>query len=181
MTMPTRIRLFPSWLVPALALTVVGCGSQDARAEGTNDAAALAVAESSAPPVTFAGAHTGTVHVFKSPTCGCCNGWIEHMREAGFTVEAEDTQSLAQVKRELGIPNDLHSCHTAIVDGFVIEGHVPAETVAAALEDRGDLTGIAVPGMPIGSPGMEVPGRAADSYDVIGFTENGERRVVARH
>jgi len=123
----------------------------------------------------------GTVYVFKSATCGCCSAWIEHMEAAGFTVEAEDTEVLADVKRQVGLPSDLQSCHTAIVDGLIVEGHVPAQTVQDVLADRGDLAGIAVPGMPIGSPGMEMPGQAADAYDVIGFTKDGARRVVERH
>ena len=122
-----------------------------------------------------------TMTVFKTPSCGCCSIWADHMREAGFVVEVHDANSLADVKRQSGVPDDLHSCHTAIVQGLVVEGHVPAETIKDVLADRQGLKGIAVPGMPIGSPGMEMPGRAADPYEVVGFGEDGTRTVVARH
>jgi len=122
-----------------------------------------------------------TVQVYKTPTCGCCNGWVAHLEEDGFTVESQDLNDLTPVKDEMGVPTELRSCHTAVIDGLVIEGHVPAETIRQVLADRGDLAGIAVPGMPLGSPGMEVPGREADSYRVIGFTADGARRVVAQH
>ena len=126
-------------------------------------------------------ANVGTVMVFKTPSCGCCANWVEHMRAAGFTVEVTDANSLSDVKRRAGVPDDLQSCHTAIVDGLVVEGHVPASTVKQVLAYRDGLKGIAVPGMPTGSPGMEVPGQAADKYDVVGFTEDGTRTVVSRH
>ncbi len=137
-------------------------------------------------PVNLAQAgHTAqalpTIHVYKTPTCGCCGGWIEHMEAAGYTVESEDLDDLTEVKDRLGVPTDLRSCHTATVNGLVIEGHVPAETIAEVLADQGDLAGITVPGMPIGSPGMEMPGRDADAYEVVGYTADGTRSVVARH
>lgn len=107
------------------------------------------------------------VTVYKSPTCGCCSDWVDHMREAGFDVTVEDVADLDAVKREHGVPGPLQSCHTAIVDGYVIEGHVPADLVARLLAERpADAWGIAVPGMPAGSPGME-QGGSRDPYDVI--------------
>ncbi len=164
------------------SLTVVAACADAEATEGVPSAAAESgesVALASAPAASAL--DIGTVTVFKTPSCGCCVVWVDHMREAGFTVEVTDTNSLADVKRQAGVPEDLHTCHTAIVDGLVIEGHVPASTVQQVLADRKGLKGIAVPGMPIGSPGMEVPGRAADAYDVIGFTEDGTRTVVSRH
>lgn len=163
------------------ALMVSGCGGAEAaqhdHAEPVETASAEPVASSSHASTPEA----GTVVVFKTPTCGCCVKWVDHMREAGFAVEVNDVASLTDVKRQAGVPADLQSCHTAIVDGLVIEGHVPASTVQQVLAERGDLHGIAVPGMPIGSPGMEVPGRAADPYDVIGFSQDGTRTVVSQH
>lgn len=118
------------------------------------------------------------VVVYKSPTCGCCTGWVDHMRESGFEVEAVDVDygQLAERKTEAGIPQDLGSCHTAMAEGYSVEGHVPAETVARLLAERPeDVRGIAVPGMPIGSPGMEGPN--PQPYDVIAIRKDGSRYV----
>ena len=110
-------------------------------------------------PATLVGPDAPTMTVFKSPTCGCCSMWIEHVEAAGFTVDARDRDDMAAVKDSLGLPSDLSSCHTGVVDGYVIEGHVPAQYVAQVLEERPDVLGLSVPGMPIGSPGMEVGDR----------------------
>ncbi len=121
------------------------------------------------------------VTVWKSPNCGCCGGWVEHLRANGFTVEVEDIedpQELSALKAEMGVTSDLASCHTARVGDLVVEGHVPADAIRRflALEDpEGD--GLAVPGMPIGSPGMEVPGRGAEPYQVLAFDDDGSVRV----
>lgn len=119
------------------------------------------------------------VTVYKSPTCGCCTKWMDHLKAAGFTVEAVDQADVSPVKAEHGVPRDLASCHTAIVDGYVVEGHVPADLIKKMLRERPALAGIAVPGMPIGSPGME-QGDRKDPYDVVAFYRNGERQVYAR-
>ncbi|BBK38131.1 CopG family transcriptional regulator [Allostella sp. ATCC 35155] len=107
-----------------------------------------------------------TLTVFKDPACGCCDGWVAHMRQAGFrvTVAAGDVYA---AKERLGVPEDLASCHTATVDGYVIEGHAPADAVRRLLAERPAATGLAVPGMPAGSPGME--GGAPETYDVVVF------------
>jgi hypothetical protein len=115
------------------------------------------------------------VTVWKSPTCGCCARWVDHMRAAGFRVEVHDTDALEPVKREHGVPGHLESCHTARVEGFTVEGHVPADVIRRLLRQRPEIDGIAVPGMPMGSPGMEGPRK--DPYDVIGFSRNGETFV----
>src|SRR6056297_475789 len=100
----------------------------------------------------------GQMEVFKSPTCGCCSAWIEHMSRAGFSVDARDVdqEALYVLKARSGITPDLASCHTAFVDGFVVEGHVPAADIERLLTERPDAIGLSVPGMPIGSPGMEM-------------------------
>jgi len=108
------------------------------------------------------------VLVYKSPTCGCCNAWISHMREAGFEVEARDIDDVSVIKRQSGIPQQLWSCHTALIDGYVIEGHTPAGEIQRLLAERPDMIGLAVPGMPAGSPGMETSGPNQD-YTVYGF------------
>lgn len=118
------------------------------------------------------------VMVYKSPTCGCCSKWVEHLEENGFTVKTTDQADVSPVKRKVGLPGNLASCHTGIVDGYVVEGHVPAEAVKKMLREKPDIVGIAVPGMPIGSPGME-QGDRVDSYDVIAFERDGKTSVYA--
>lgn len=105
------------------------------------------------------------VEVWKSPTCGCCNEWIRHMQANGFSVKTFDTGN-AMMRRALGIPTDLGGCHTARVEGYAIEGHVPAREVRRLLDERPDAIGLAVPGMPIGAPGME-QGSRIDPYTVL--------------
>jgi hypothetical protein len=107
--------------------------------------------------------------VYKDASCGCCGGWVEHMIKAGYRVTAIDVNDLAAVKTRYGVLNQLASCHTAEIAGFVVEGHVPAAAVDQLLASRPLLRGLAVPGMPVGSPGMEVPGQSPERYDVIGF------------
>lgn len=118
------------------------------------------------------------VTTFKSPTCGCCADWEDHLREEGFSVRSIETHDMGSIKAEAGVPNGLGSCHSAHVEGYVVEGHVPAGAIRKLLSERPEgVHGIAVPGMPIGSPGMEVPGRAAESFDVIAFDERGRTTV----
>lgn len=112
-----------------------------------------------------------TVH--KDPDCGCCNGWIVHLERAGFAVTAVDTRRMNAVKARLGVPSELASCHTAEIDGYVIEGHVPAAAIERLLAERPPARGLAVPGMPIGSPGME--GGEPETYDVLLFGPAGTR------
>lgn len=119
-----------------------------------------------------------TITVYKSPTCGCCAKWVDHVKEHGFTVVTHDTNDLTRVKAMAGVPARLSSCHTAIVDGYVIEGHVPADLIQKLLEERPEVVGLAVPGMPMGSPGMEGPYKEA--YDVLLFRRDGTTDVYAR-
>jgi len=121
-----------------------------------------------------------TLTVFKSPTCGCCSKWVEHMEAAGFNVRVEDVQDLSAIKARFHVPGTLHACHTALVEGYVIEGHVPAADVWRLLREKPDVTGLAVPGMPVGSPGME-QGFRVDPYDVLAFTTDGRTQVFARY
>jgi hypothetical protein len=119
-----------------------------------------------------------TIVVSKDPNCGCCVGWAEHLRASGFTVDVRDLTDLAPVKARLGVPSDLAACHTAEIGGYVIEGHVPASAIRRLLREKPQAKGLAVPGMPVGSPGMEVPGSAPEEYTVILFGR--ERRDYAR-
>ena len=115
--------------------------------------------------------------VNKDPNCGCCSGWVKHIQAAGFTVDVVDTGQLNRVKAKLGVPDDLAACHTAEIAGYVIEGHVPATAVKRLLAEKPNAKGLAVPGMPVGSPGMEVEGAPPDTYDVILFGP-GQRRFA---
>jgi hypothetical protein len=117
--------------------------------------------------------------VYKTSTCGCCSKWVDHMRAHGFDVKTEDVQDIGRVKTEHGVPPQLGSCHTSLVGGYVIEGHGPADAVQRLLRERPKVTGISVPGMPVGSPGMEVPGRR-DSYNIVTFDRSGPLAVFER-
>lgn len=123
--------------------------------------------------------HAQEITVYKTPTCGCCTKWVEHLEQYGFEATVVSLNDLSPVKSRLGVPNGLRSCHTAETGGYVIEGHVPAADIARVLEERPDASGLAVPGMPVGSPGME-HGERKDPYDVILF-EGDERKVYTAH
>ena len=119
------------------------------------------------------------VQVYKSPTCGCCSKWVAHLEANGFKVEATDVNDMSLIKRSYGIPGALASCHTAVVGDYLVEGHVPAEDIVQLLKQKPAIKGIAVPGMPIGSPGME--GSNPEAYDVVSFKANGETEVFSSH
>ncbi|MGH7457695.1 MAG: DUF411 domain-containing protein [Longimicrobiaceae bacterium] len=154
-------------------------------------ASLLAVAGCSEPPPEQLSQDTGNsasraalagaplVTIYKSPTCGCCANWVEHLQENGFRTEVHDSNELGSVKSEHAVPPDLSACHTALVDGYVVEGHVPAETIRKLLAERPRVAGVAVPGMPMGSPGMEGP--YSESYQVLTFTVQGETGVYATY
>ena len=117
------------------------------------------------------------ITVYKSPTCGCCTKWVVHLEENGFEVETTDMPNVTPMKQRLGLPQALSSCHTAVVGGYVVEGHVPADVIKRMLDEEPEIAGIAVPGMPIGSPGMEGPNPRP--YDVIAFKKDGAQEVFA--
>ncbi len=113
-------------------------------------------------------ADTGpAIKVSKDPNCGCCNGWVAHLRRNGFTATVVETADMQAVKTRLGVPAELNSCHTAEIAGYIVEGHVPAQAIRRLLAERPDALGVAVPGMPIGSPGME--GGRPEIYEVLLF------------
>lgn len=116
----------------------------------------------------------------RDPNCGCCGGWVTHAQAAGFQVEVIEAADLAPLKARLGVPEALMSCHTAEIGGYVVEGHVPAAAIKRLLAERPQAKGIAVAGMPVGSPGMEIPGRPPETYEVLLFAV-GEQRVFARY
>lgn len=119
------------------------------------------------------------ISVYKTPTCGCCKKWVNHLREKGFTVETHDQPSLTALKQEQGVPKGAEACHTALVDGYVIEGHVPAREIARLLEERPPVRGLVVPGMPLGSPGMEAD--RTEAYSVLAFDDTGRVSTFARY
>jgi hypothetical protein len=114
-----------------------------------------------------------TVTMYKTVGCGCCAIWADHLRKAGFKVSAMDVSDLARVKNAYGVPPAAHTCHTALIDGYVVEGHVPIDAIQKLLKERPKVAGLAVPGMPIGSPGME-SGSRKDPYDVLAFDQDGK-------
>jgi hypothetical protein len=151
--------------IAALSVLLVASGCN------RTDAAAGEVIDGDLPEMT----------VYKSPTCGCCVVWAEYMEAEGFTVHQVDVPNLNEIRAEMGVPVTLGACHTAVIGDFVVEGHVPAGDVIRLLREAPDARGIAVPGMPIGSPGMEVPGRAPQAYETYLFTAEGTASVFARH
>lgn len=118
--------------------------------------------------------------VTRDPNCGCCGNWVKHVKAAGFPVDVVEVEDVAPLKARLGVPDALASCHTAEVGGYVLEGHVPAEAIKRLLAERPRVAGLAVAGMPVGSPGMEVPGQAPDAYEVVVFSA-GRQNVFARY
>jgi hypothetical protein len=144
-------------IVPACMFAVAVAAGQTSK-----PAAAL-------PPVT----------VYKSATCGCCSQWVEHMKAAGFVVKALDVDDIEVPKKTYGVPAAAKSCHTAVVGGYVVEGHVPADAVQRMLREKPAIAGIAVPGMPMGSPGMEMGGQK-DPYSVVAFDKAGKTTVYEK-
>jgi hypothetical protein len=126
-------------------------------------------------------AYPATLTIYKSPTCGCCAKWVDYVKAAGFRTVVHDEDDMDQVKDRLGVPKSLRSCHTAQVDRYIIEGHVPAEDIRRLLEQEPKLAGLAAPGMPASSPGMAVPGAPREPYEVVAFQVDGKSEVYAKH
>lgn len=130
-----------------------------------------------APPVVSA----AEVTVYKDPNCGCCSKWVDHLRANGFAVKSHDVQDVTPYEVRHGVPQHLGACHTAVVEGYAIEGHVPAQDIKRLLQERPNVQGLAVPGMPVGSPGMEHPGGIKHPYAVVTFDKTGKTTVYAEH
>lgn len=118
-----------------------------------------------------------TLELWKQRGCGCCTAWAKHLEAAGIRTVTHEVDDLAAVRAAAGVPADLGGCHTARIGGYVVEGHVPAEAVQRMLRERPAILGLAVPGMPLGSPGMEIEGQPAEPYDVMAFAADGSRQV----
>lgn len=124
----------------------------------------------------------GTLVVYRTPYCGCCKGWVVHMSRAGFSPTINELEDLAPVRARYGVPFKLSSCHTGVIGGYVIEGHVPPEDVTRLLREKPKALGLTVPGMPIGSPGMEVPNRPAERFQTLLLLDRSARtQVFATH
>lgn len=149
--------------------------------------AQTAVIAASTAPATSAAQQVPTnkalplVTVHKDPNCGCCGGWAEHMRAAGFPVQIHDTDDMLAVKQRLGIGEGMYSCHTSEIDGYVIEGHVPVEDIRRLLAERPEARGLVLPGMPIGSPGMESPDGYRQPFTVGLLQHDGSVRAFSQH
>src|SRR3981081_3507476 len=137
----------------------------------------IAGAASMLPFGTLSAAAEPIVTVHRDPNCGCCLGWVQHLQKAGFPTKVLETKDLDAVKTRFGVPDDLAACHTAEVSGYVIEGHVPAAALRRFLAEKPNAAGLAVPGMPVGSPGME--GVTPEKYDVVLFGANGRRTYMS--
>jgi len=121
------------------------------------------------------------ITVYKDKSCGCCGHWIDHLRAEGFEVIAKDSTRMAEIKANFGVSRNLQSCHTAVVDGYVIEGHVPASDIKRLLREKPDLLGLSAPGMPQKSPGMQPPGLPPKDYDVLSFDHKGRVELFRRY
>jgi hypothetical protein len=129
----------------------------------------------------IAAADPKTMTIYMSPTCGCCAKWVDHVKAAGFTTVVHQDEDMETVKDSLGVPKDLRSCHTALVEKYLIEGHVPAADITSLLVKRPRAAGLAAPGMPASSPGMAVPGQPHEPYEVVLFRQDGSSEVYAKH
>lgn len=158
-------------LVLGATVSLAACARQ-APAQATATAAASLDSAAETLPLVL---------VHKSPSCNCCALWVKHLRDAGFTVQVENTDNLSPIKERVGVPYAKGSCHTAEVGGYFVEGHVPAEDVKRLLAQRPDAKGLVLPGMPMGSPGMEVPDGRAQSYTVELVGRDGKTTAFAQH
>ncbi|HEY9738332.1 MAG TPA: DUF411 domain-containing protein [Trichocoleus sp.] len=162
-------RLFNQTVLRSLFLSVVGSSILGVRPRQAQAGTVFRQAE-----------ETGAATVYRDPACGCCHQWVDYLKGQGFQVTDYVREDMAAVKRELGVPSSMESCHTAVIDGYVIEGHVPAEDIRRLLRERPAAVGIAVPGMPVGTPGMEMSDRK-DNFSVVLFTQNGQTTDFNRY
>ena len=159
-----------------VVVALSGCAKDEPRAVA---AAESSKAEAAQPAATLASTASGPkVTVYKTPSCGCCVKWVDHLKEHGFTVETMDMPDLSMVKHKYLVADSLESCHTAVVGDYVIEGHVPADVIQKLLKEKPAVLGLAVPGMPMGSPGME--GAIKEKYDILTFDRAGKTTVYAQ-
>lgn len=173
-------------LVASFAIALTGCSKVDSPGATTAGAVAATPAATGGDPQEMADVAAMTadprlVVVHKTESCGCCHLWVEHMEKNGFKVAVRNVTDVNAIKERVGVPDGMHSCHTAQVGGYFIEGHVPAADVARLLEERPDARGVTVPGMPLGSPGMEVASGDTQPYEVVLVARDGATSVFAQH
>lgn len=125
-------------------------------------------------------ARSAELKIYKSPSCGCCGAWVDHVEASGLSTAVHEMEDVTPVAKKLGVPDAMRSCHTAVIDGYFVEGHVPATDIRKLLRERPRARGIAVPGMPIGSPGMEQSGRR-DAFDTMLVLRDGSTRAFVKH
>jgi hypothetical protein len=175
-------------VLTALGFLLAGCAQPGTDKSSTSRNKAEAPESKTSPqkaetnPAQPSGDSAKAITVYKSPTCGCCSKWEEHLTKAGFRVTSKPTDNMAEIRKQYNVPDKMQSCHTAIIDGYVIEGHVPADDVKKLLETRpADVAGLAAPGMPPKSPGMQPEGEKPSGYDVLSFDRQGNSKVFASY
>jgi len=162
-------------VVLVAGLLAVGCSNAGDSAKATTGTSAPAIADHSTAQAK------PKVVMYKPLTCDCCTGWAEHLRKDGFSVVVKKHEDMDAIKTKFGVSEKLASCHTAIVDGYVIEGHVPAADVERLLKERPDIVGLTAPGMPMKSPGMQAVGQKPQGYTVLAFDKDGNTTVFHRY
>jgi hypothetical protein len=174
-------------LAIAMAMSLTACSRDDSTKQVSaetppSETHVASAAPSTEMPVMPASAMSSTssdvVKVYKDARCGCCKEWVKHLEQNGFKVETMDMPDLSAVKQKYGVMPEIQACHTAVVGGYAIEGHVPADLIIRMLKEKPAIAGLAVPGMPSGSPGME--GAMKEQYDVLTFDRAGRTTVYAR-
>lgn len=177
----TAMALAASTALTACARTPSPPNVENRQGSAASEPVVLPTQDREVPPASDSAMALPLMVVHKSPSCGCCGLWVDHMRQAGFRVEVRNADNVNPVKERLGVPYGKGSCHTAEVGGYFIEGHVPAEDVKRLLADRPDAKGLVLPGMPLGSPGMEVPDGTVQAYTVELVDKLGVTTAYARH
>ncbi|HEX2724020.1 MAG TPA: DUF411 domain-containing protein [Gemmatimonadaceae bacterium] len=176
----TRMRT--NGLIIVLAFAAGACTKQSNVSDADDRAKVIEPAApgtaSTAPAVKVASASGVPIKVYKDPNCGCCKAWIQHLEQNGFKVEVMDMPDLSAVKSKYGVKQELQACHTATVGDYTVEGHVPADLIHRMLKEKPAIAGLAVPGMPAGSPGME--GATRERYDILTFDRAGRTTVYAQ-
>jgi hypothetical protein len=158
-----------------LGIVALAACNEEKPAPDMAQVASAATVPASVPAAPVAGR---TIKVYKDANCGCCKEWVKHLEQNGFTVEAMDMPDISAVKTKYGVNRELQACHTAVIGDYVVEGHVPADLIVKMLEEKPAIAGLAVPGMPMGSPGME--GASKEKYDVLTFDRAGRTTVYSQ-
>ena len=176
------LRTLPALLLASLSVLLLGACAETGQPTLIASAEAATATTSQPAPATTP-TYTGlpALLVHKQESCGCCGAWVDHMRAAGFTVEVRNVEDMQPVKSRLGVPHDLASCHTGEIAGYFVEGHIPADDIKRLLAERPDAKGLALPGMPIGSPGMEHPEGLKQPYTVALIGHDGQPRPYSQH